>query len=202
MSDARRAAGPPDAFEEHRPALLGAVYRIIGSRTDAQDVLQEVWIRWQRVDQATVAEPRAFLFRLATNAAIDALRRSTARREEYIGPWLPEPIALDPAPDDASNRAASLSMGVLVLLESLTPVERAVFVLHEAFGFAYDEIADVVDRTEHAVRQLAYRARRHVAEGRSRFEATPTVTPRTRVDRREPSAAGRMVRHRTAPAWG
>jgi RNA polymerase sigma-70 factor (ECF subfamily) len=162
-------------FEEHRAALLGAAYRIVGTRTEAEDVLQDAWLRWRAVDASTVADPRSYMFRLVTNAAIDQLRRARVRREAYVGPWLPEPVATEPAADAGSEAelAESLSVGLLLVLESLAPAERAVFVLHEAFGFPYAEVATMLGRTEHAVRQLAYRARTHVRERRARYRVAP-----------------------------
>ena len=160
-------------FECHRQALFGAAYRMLGTRADAEDVLQEAWLRWDRVDRAEVDEPRAYLFRLVTRLALDQLRRVKARREAYVGPWLPEPLLTSPGAAESAELTESLSMGLLVVLETLTPVERAVFVLREAFGFSHAEIAGMTGRTERAVRQLAYRARRHVDARRPRREATP-----------------------------
>jgi RNA polymerase sigma-70 factor, ECF subfamily len=160
-------------FECHRQALFGAAYRMLGTRADAEDVLQEAWLRWDRVDRAEVDEPRAYLFRLVTRLALDQLRRVKARREAYVGPWLPEPLLTSPGAEESAELTESLSMGLLVVLETLTPVERAVFVLREAFGFSHAEIAGMTGRTERAVRQLAYRARRHVDARRPRREATP-----------------------------
>ncbi|WP_020667628.1 RNA polymerase sigma factor SigJ [Amycolatopsis nigrescens] len=158
-------------FEEHREALFGAAYRILGTRTDADDVLQDAWLRWRRVERSTVDDARAYLFRLTTNLALDRLRQVKARRETYLGPWLPEPLLDGPEAD--AGRADTLSMGLLVVLETLAPVERAVFVLHEAFGFSHAEIAAMLDRTERAVRQLAYRARRHLAGRTPRHRPAP-----------------------------
>jgi RNA polymerase sigma-70 factor, ECF subfamily len=160
-------------FECHRQALFGAAYRMLGTRADAEDVLQEAWLRWDRVDRAEVDEPRAYLFRLVTRLALDQLRRVKARREAYVGPWLPEPLLTSPGAEESAELTESLSMGLLVVLETLTPVERAVFVLREAFGFSHAEIAEMTGRTERAVRQLAYRARGHVDARRPRREATP-----------------------------
>jgi RNA polymerase sigma-70 factor (ECF subfamily) len=155
-----------DHFEVERPALFGLAYRMLGTRTDAEDVLQDSWLRWSRVDPASVDDPRAYLFRLVTNTAVDHLRRLQARRESYVGPWLPEPLVGDAAAEIEAQAAASV--GLLVVLEALDPDERAVFVLHEAFAFSHAEIAAMLGRTERAVRQLAYRARRHVQDRRSR----------------------------------
>ncbi len=160
-------------FERHRQVLFAAAYRMLGTRTDAEDVLQEAWLRWHRVDRGEVDEPRGYLFRLVTRLALDQLRRVKARREAYVGPWLPEPLLTSPGVEENAELAESLSMGLLVVLETLTPVERAVFVLHEAFGFSHAEVADMLGRTERAVRQLAYRARQHVHARRPRRRAAP-----------------------------
>ena len=157
-------------FEAHRGLLTGVAYRIVGQVSDAEDVVQEAWLRWQRVDRAGVREPRAFLVRVVSRLAIDRLRRRRARREEYVGEWLPEPIATDADPAADAIRAESLEMALLVVLETLSPLERAVFVLREAFGFTHAEIADALGRSEEAIRQLASRAQRHVRERRPRFE--------------------------------
>ncbi|NLU73457.1 RNA polymerase sigma-70 factor [Streptomyces sp. HNM0575] len=166
-------------FEEHRPVLLGVAYRMLGRVADAEDVVQDTWLRWASADRGTVREPRAFLVRIATRLALDRLRSAQARRETYVGPWLPEPLPTDvraePVPDGAERAmlTESVSLAVLVVLESLSPLERAVFVLREAFGFPHEEIAAVLDRTTAAVRQLATRARTHVAERTPRYEVDP-----------------------------
>jgi RNA polymerase sigma-70 factor (ECF subfamily) len=151
--------------------LISVAYRILGSVTDAEDAVQEAWLRWSGVNPSDVTDPRAFLVRVVTRLAIDRLRRAKTRRESYVGPWLPEPILTgrDVAEDVAL--AESVSMAMLVVLETLSPLERAVFVLREAFGMPYAEIADVLGRKEEAVRQLGRRARDHVQERRSRFDA-------------------------------
>jgi RNA polymerase sigma-70 factor (TIGR02957 family) len=161
-------------FDEHRGLLTSVAYRVLGSITDAEDAVQEAWLRWSGVDHSAVCDPRAFLVRVTTRLAIDRLRRAKARRESYVGPWLPEPILTghDLAKDVAL--AESVSMAMLVVLETLSPLERAVFVLREAFVMPYAEIADVIGRKEEAVRQLARRARDHVRERRSRFDADQT----------------------------
>src|ERR687898_418932 len=158
-------------FDEHRALLISVAYRILGSVTDAEDTVQEAWLRWSGVNPSDVIDSRAFLVRVTTRLAIDRLRRAKARRESYVGPWLPEPILTgrDVAEDVAL--AESVSMAMLVVLETLSPLERAVFVLREAFGMPYAEIADVLGRKEEAVRQLGRRARDHVQERRSRFDA-------------------------------
>ncbi|MBO8192625.1 RNA polymerase sigma factor SigJ [Streptomyces oryzae] len=173
-----------EVFEEHRPVLDGVAYRMLGRVADAEDVVQEAWLRWSAVDHAQVREPRAYLVRITTRLAIDRLRQAQSRREAYVGSWLPEPLVTDLAPAPAARQqdgaervmlAESVSMAVLVVLESLSPLERAVFVLREAFGFPYAEIAETLERGEPAVRQLAGRARRHVAERKPRFEVDPEL---------------------------
>jgi RNA polymerase sigma-70 factor (TIGR02957 family) len=161
-------------FDEHRDLLISIAYRVLGSVTDAEDTVQEAWLRWSKVDPAEISNPRAFLVRVTTRLAIDRLRRAKARRESYVGPWLPEPILTgrDVAEDVAL--AESVSMAMLVVLETLSPLERAVFVLREAFGMPYSEIGEIIGRKEEAVRQLARRARDHVQERRTRFEADQT----------------------------
>ncbi|UQT61846.1 RNA polymerase sigma factor SigJ [Streptomyces durmitorensis] len=157
---------------------MGVAYRMLGRVVDAEDVVQDAWLRWSAADQAQVREPRAYLVRVTTRLAIDRLRHVQARREHYVGPWLPEPLVTDygPTVPDTAEQAVladSVSIAVLVVLESLSPLERAVFVLREAFGFPFSEIALTLDRGEPAVRQLAARARKHVDEGRPRYEVDP-----------------------------
>ncbi|MGW2420823.1 RNA polymerase sigma-70 factor [Streptomyces sp. NPDC001709] len=167
-----------DVFEQHRPLLMGVAYRMLGRVADAEDVVQDAWLRWSRADRAEVREPRAYLVRVTTRLAIDRLRQVQSRGEAYVGPWLPEPYLTEfgEAVPDAADRAVladSVSLAVLVVLESLSPLERAVFVLREAFGYPFAEIAALLDRGEAAVRQLAGRARRHVDERRPRYEVDP-----------------------------
>ncbi|GHE60962.1 RNA polymerase sigma24 factor [Streptomyces spiralis] len=183
-----------DLFEEHRPVLMGVAYRMLGRVADAEDVVQEAWLRWSGADRAAVREPRAYLVRVTTRLAMDRLRQIKARGESYVGPWLPEPLATDVAgtAQDAEQRAVladSVSLAVLVVLESLSPLERAVFVLREAFGYPYAEIGALLDRGEAAVRQLAGRARRHVEERRPRYEVDP-VQRRDLTERFLAAAAG------------
>ncbi|MEV7069329.1 RNA polymerase sigma-70 factor [Streptomyces sp. NPDC093990] len=167
-----------DVFEAHRPVLLGVAYRMLGRVADAEDVVQEAWLRWSAADRSEVREPRAYLVRVTTRLAIDRLRQVKARGETYVGPWLPEPYVTDfgdTVPDTAEQAvlADSVSLAVLVVMESLSPLERAVFVLREAFGYPYADIAAMLDRAEPAVRQLAGRARRHVDERRPRYDVDP-----------------------------
>jgi RNA polymerase sigma-70 factor (ECF subfamily) len=160
-----------DAFDEHRGLLVSVAYRILGSVSDAEDAVQEAYLRWSGVDHSAIRDPRAFLVRVTTRLAIDRLRRARTRRESYVGPWLPEPILTRQDPSEEVAMAESVSMAMLVVLETLSPLERAVFVLREAFGMPYAEIADVLGRREEAVRQLARRAREHVRERQTRFDA-------------------------------
>ena len=160
-----------ERFTLLRPLLFTIVYEILGSATESDDVLQDSYLRWAEVDLATVRDTKSYLAQLVTRQALNALRASARRREDYIGPWLPEPLLLDER--DASTDvvlAESVSMAMMVLLETLTPDERAVFVLREVFGFDYDEIAGAVGKSADAVRQVAHRAREHVQARRKRFE--------------------------------
>jgi RNA polymerase sigma-70 factor (TIGR02957 family) len=157
-------------FDEHRDLLAAVAYRILGSVTDAEDVVQEAWLRWANVRHSEVADPRAYLVRVTTRLAIDRLRRVKARRESYVGPWLPEPVLTNHDVAEDVALAESVSMAMLIVLETLSPLERAVFVLREAFGMPHAEIAEVLGRKEEAVRQLARRAREHVRERSPRFE--------------------------------
>jgi RNA polymerase sigma-70 factor, ECF subfamily len=162
----------PEEFEQLRPLLFAIAYRILGSVTEAEDAVQETWLRYQ-VSPAPPASAKAFLSAVVTRISIDVLRSARVRREEYVGPWFPEPLLTDPYEDPARSAelADSVSMAALLLLERLSPLERAVFVLREVFGFGFPEVASAVGRSEAACRQLAVRARRHMDEGRPRFEA-------------------------------
>ncbi|GAA0376504.1 RNA polymerase sigma24 factor [Acrocarpospora corrugata] len=164
-----------EAFLEHRSVLVGVAYRILGSAADAEDIVQEAWVRWSEVERGEVADARAFLVRVTTNLAIDRLRRLKVRRESYVGDWLPEPVSTGPEVAERAELADSVELAMLVVLETLSPLERAVFVLREVFGFSHAEIGETIGRAEPAVRQLARRAREHVRERRPRFD----------VDRRE-----------------
>ncbi|KAB8189341.1 RNA polymerase sigma-70 factor [Nonomuraea phyllanthi] len=157
-------------FEEHRSLLTGVAYRILGSVADAEDVVQEAWLRWSRVDEAEVEDPRAYLVRVTSRLAIDRLRWAKSRRESYVGPWLPEPIGTEPDVAEHAELAESVELALLLVLETLSPLERAVFVLREAFDLPFAEIAEIIGRTEPATRQLARRARDHVRERRPRFD--------------------------------
>jgi RNA polymerase sigma-70 factor (TIGR02957 family) len=160
-----------EAFEAHRPLLLSVAYQMLGSLTEAEDVVQEVWLRWDRIDQDAIEDARAFLVRVTTRLAIDRLRRLKARREAYVGPWLPEPILTEADAGETVELAESVSLALLVVLETLSPLERGVFVLREAFGYSYAEIGEVIGRREATVRQFARRARDHVQQRQPRFDA-------------------------------
>ncbi|WP_433527496.1 RNA polymerase sigma-70 factor [Nocardia pseudovaccinii] len=163
-----RPAPATKAFVAHRNLLFTVAYEMLGSAADAEDVLQETWLRWAGVDLDTVQDQRAYLVRIATRQSLDRLRTLGRRKETYVGPWLPEPLLTAPDVADDIELADSVSMAMLLVLETLTPVERAVFVLREVFDLEYDEIAEAVDKSLAAVRQLAYRARSHVAARRPR----------------------------------
>lgn len=162
-----------DPFLAVRPLLLSISYRMLGSMSEADDIVQEAYVRWRAAPREVVDSPRSYLSTIVTRLCIDRLRSTKEARETYVGPWLPEPILSDVEPDPAETieLAESLAMAFLVLLESLSPLERAVFLLRRVFEFEYAEIADVVGRSEAACRQLASRAGRHLGEGASRFRA-------------------------------
>lgn len=151
-------------FEEHRRLLVGAAYRLLGSHADAEDVVQDAWMRWSEVDPETIDEPRAYLLTITTRLALNRLRQLRTRRESYVGPWLPEPVSSDPRGDGAAaaELADDVSMAMLIVLESLSPLERAAFVLSDVFGMPSGEVAGALDRSPAAVRQLVHRARSHV----------------------------------------
>ncbi|MBM0236816.1 RNA polymerase sigma-70 factor [Micromonospora sp. ATA32] len=161
-------------FGEHRNLLFSMAYRILGTTADAEDAVQDAWVKWSAANRSQVADPKAYLVRIVSNLAMDRLRSARSRRETYVGPWLPEPILTSTDTADDVAAAESVSMALLVVLETLSPLERAVFVLREAFGFSYAEIADAVERSEDAVRQAAHRARGHVQARRPRFHADRT----------------------------
>ena len=162
---------PAAAFEAERARLTRLAYRMLGERGAAEDVVQETWLRWAKTDTTTINNPAAWLTRAASRLAIDALRKAKARREDYIGPWLPEPEVAPFADEDGEDdRAERVSLGFLHVLERLTPDERAAFILHDAFDCGYDEIAVALNKTEVACRKLVSRARERVRSGRPRFE--------------------------------
>ena len=158
------------SFAEHRGLLFTVAYEMLGSTADAEDVVQETWLRWDDVEHDEVRDPRAFLVRIVTRLSLNRLRSLKRQRETYVGPWLPEPLVTTADVADDVELADSVSFAMLVVLETLSPLERAVFVLREVFGYGYDEIAAATDRSASAVRQLAHRARAHVQERRPRVE--------------------------------
>src|SRR5436190_12571122 len=171
MSDAAT-----ETFLEHRNLLFTAAYELLGSAADAEDVVQETWLRWSDVDLDSVRDRRAYLVRIATRQALGRLRTLGRRKESYVGPWLPEPLLTTPDVAEDVELAESVSMAMLLVLETLTPTERAVFVLREVFDLGYDEIAEAVDKSAAAVRQIAHRARSHVAARRPRGVVSPAET--------------------------
>jgi RNA polymerase sigma-70 factor (TIGR02957 family) len=175
------APGRLAAFDRHRRLLFTVAYQMLGSVADAEDVVQDTWLRWSAADRADVADPRAYLVRITSRLALDRLDSARSRRESYVGPWLPEPLltgsapvagaAPPPDPDDAAELGEQVSLALLVVLETLSPAERAVFVLREVFGLPAAEVAAVLGRSEAAVRQTAHRAREHVQARQPRFDA-------------------------------
>ncbi|MFF3573086.1 RNA polymerase sigma-70 factor [Nocardia jiangxiensis] len=168
MSEEERTDPATEAFVAHRNLLFTVAYEMLGSAADAEDVLQETWLQWAAVDLGTVHDHRAFLVRITTRQAIRRLRTLGRRRESYVGPWLPEPLLTTPDVAENVELADSVSMAMLLVLETLAPTERAVFVLREVFDMSYTEIAPAVDKSPAAVRQIAHRARAHVAARRPR----------------------------------
>jgi RNA polymerase sigma-70 factor (TIGR02957 family) len=162
-----------EAFVTHRNLLFTVAYEMLGSAADAEDILQETWLRWAGVDLGTVRNQRAYLVRITTRQALVRLRTLGRRRESYVGPWLPEPLLTAPDVAEDVELADSVSMAMMLVLETLAPTERAVFVLREVFDLEYGEIAAAVDKSTDAVRQIAHRARTHVAARRPRGVVTP-----------------------------
>ena len=158
--------GATDAFQQSRRRLFGIAYRMLGTVADAEDILQEVWIRWQTADRTSVLEPAAFLTTVTTRLSINVLQSAHTRRETYIGPWLPEPVNTEDDPSLGAERGEALQYAILILLEKLTPTERAAYVLREALDYPYERIADILQTTPAAARQLLSRARKHLASER------------------------------------
>ena len=159
-----------DPFVTHRGLLFTVAYEMLGSATDAEDVVQETWLRWAGVDRTEVRDSRAYLVRIVTRQALNRLRTVSRRREDYPGEWLPEPLLTGPDMSDDAELSENVSIALLTVLETLGPVERAVFVLHEVFETPYNEVAEIVGKTPAAVRQIAHRARQHVAARRPRMQ--------------------------------
>ncbi|MEV4552483.1 RNA polymerase sigma-70 factor [Nonomuraea wenchangensis] len=162
-----------EAFVAHRNLLFTVAYEMLGSAADAEDALQETWLRWVKVDLGQVSDQRAYLVRIVTRRALDRLRTMKRRKEEYVGSWLPEPLLTTPDVAEDVELAESVSMALMLVLETLSPTERAVFVLREVFTIGYDEIAAAVGKTPATVRQIAHRARRHVDARRPREAVSP-----------------------------
>jgi len=161
------------AFDRHRRLLFTIAYQMLGSVADAEDIVQDAWLRWSSADRSDVADPKAYLVRVTSRLALDRLGAARTRRETYVGPWLPEPLLTEDAgrgPEELAELGEQVSLAVLVVLETLSPAERAVFVLREVFGMDWSEVAGVLDRSEAAVRQLGHRAREHVQARRPRFD--------------------------------
>ncbi|MEC3958860.1 RNA polymerase sigma-70 factor [Nocardia sp. CDC153] len=177
-----------DPFVAHRRLLFGTAYQMLGTVTDAEDVLQDAWIKWHEVDRDSVTHPKSYLVRTVTNLALNRLTSPRATRETYVGPWLPEPL-LTTATDAAqeTEMADTVSTAMLVVLETLNPVERAVFVLREVFGYSHAEIAGFLDKPEATVRQISHRAKNHVHSRRPRFDTDPSI--RTEVTEKFMAAA-------------
>jgi RNA polymerase sigma-70 factor, ECF subfamily len=169
-----------DIFASTRPLLFSIAYRMLGSVTDAEDVVQESFLRWLEAPETEVRAPRAYLATIVTRLAINHLQSAQSRRETYVGPWLPEPIMTEHAPDPSEpiELAESLSMAFLMMLERLSPTERAVLLLHDVFDFDYAEIGRIVDKSEVNCRQLLTRAKKHIGERRARFEVDPVQADR------------------------
>ncbi|YCK39896.1 RNA polymerase sigma-70 factor [Actinomadura sp. ATCC 39365] len=174
MADDGRMDSAAEAFLVHRNLLFTVAYEMLGSATDAEDVLQETWLQWMKIDLAQVHDRRAYLVRIATRRSLDRLRTMKRRKELYVGPWLPEPLLTAPDVAEDVELAESVSMALMLVLETLSPTERAVFVLREVFDVGYDEIAAAVGKTPATVRQIAHRARRHVDARRPREAVSPS----------------------------
>jgi RNA polymerase sigma-70 factor (ECF subfamily) len=161
-----------EPFDRHRRLLFGVAYQMLGSVADAEDVVQDAWLRWSATDRSDVEDERAYLVTITSRLALDRLGSARARREAYVGPWLPEPLlTTEGGPEDAAELGEQVSLALLVVLETLSPLERAVFVLRDVFGMPAAEVAAALGRSEAAVRQLAHRAREHVEARRPRFDA-------------------------------
>lgn len=160
-----------DPYFAHRRLLFATAYRMLGSVADAEDVLQDAWLTWDAADRAAIRHPKAYLVRTVTNLSLNRLTSARATRETYVGPWLPEPLLTSPDAATETEMADTVSTAMLVVLETLTPVERAVFMLREVFGYSHAEIARTLERAEATVRQIAHRAREHVQARRPRFDS-------------------------------
>src|SRR5215469_2415624 len=179
------------AFETHRRALTGLAYRMLGSRAEAEDVVQDAWLRWRAADQDAVEAPRRYLSTVVTRLCLDRMKSARARREVYVGQWLPEPVVDEPLDaDSAGDLAHDLSVALMLVLERLSPLERAAFLLHDVFDLDFAEVARALDRKEATCRQLASRAREHIQAGRPRFPTSPEEGRRLAAAFRQAAAAG------------
>jgi RNA polymerase sigma-70 factor (ECF subfamily) len=184
VSSTNASSNAAASFEPFRRRLLGLAYRMLGSMADAEDAVQETYLRWHKADLDNVSDPRAFLMTTTSRICLDMLTSARARREEYVGPWLPEPV-LDTAalaPDSHTELAEDLSIALLLTLDRLSPLERAAFLLHDVFDFSFSEVANALERSEAACRQLAARARAHVRDTRPRGATTPASARSGQVD--------------------
>ena len=183
MKPVSATSDPAASFEPYRRRLLGLAYRMLGSMADAEDAVQDAYLRWHATDRDRVSDPRAFLMTTTTRLCLDILTSARARREEYVGPWLPEPVVDTAAlaPDSRTELAEDLSIALLLTLDRLSPLERAAFLLHDVFDFSFSDVAAALDRTEAACRQLAARARAHVRAARPRG-ATPPAPDTREID--------------------
>jgi RNA polymerase sigma-70 factor (ECF subfamily) len=182
MNAASAMSNPDASFEPYRRRLLGLAYRMLGSMADAEDAVQDTYLRWHEADRDNVSNPRAFLMSTTTRICLDMLKSARARREEYVGPWLPEPVVDTAAlaPDSRTELAEDLSIALLLTLDRLSPLERAAFLLHDVFDFSFSEVSSTLERSEAACRQLAARARGHVREVRPR--GATVAPPRSDID--------------------
>lgn len=181
----------PDRFSEHRQYLLSLGYRMLGSMADAEDLVQETYLRWQQASRDDIHTPRAFLTTVLTRLALNHLDSARVRREQYVGPWLPEPVVTT-EPTDPAELSESLTMAFLVLLESLSPLERVAFLLHEVFEYSHAEVAQITGSTEAACRQAFRRAKASVAERRPRFKTSPSAAEQLTTRFLDAVQAGRM----------
>lgn len=195
---------PSATFEPHRRRLLGLAYRMLGSMAEAEDAVQEAYVRWHETDRERVAEPRAFLITTTTRICLDVLKSARVRREEYVGPWLPDPVTDTSAlaPDTQTELAEDLSVALLLVLDRLSPLERAAFLLHDVFDYSFTQIADALGRNESACRQLASRARTRVREARpapvhTPRRGTPGAEPRERDSKHEKLLSAFMTASRS-----
>ncbi|MEV6104891.1 RNA polymerase sigma-70 factor [Streptomyces sp. NPDC051940] len=193
MTEGTPEPAATDPYLEHRRLLFATAYRMLGTVTDTEDVLQDTWLAWAGTDRAAVRNPRAYLVRTVTNLSLNRLTSARATRETYVGPWLPEPVLTSPDIAEDAEMADTVSTAMLVVLETLSPVERAVFLLREVFGYSHAEIAETVDRPEATVRQIARRARSHVQARRPRFDADPAERREVTAKFRNACAGGDLT---------